>query len=316
MTELNRDDIYLLNKQSDLGKDQVAQLLRDNIYNNSASWKKFLRIFVLSLGLAFLVSGLVFFFAFNWADIPKFYKLGMVQCLILLSTTLVLLPKLSVIFKNILLTAASVLVGVLFAVFGQIYQTGANAYDFFLGWTLAVTLWVVISNFAPLWMFFIALLNVTLQLYFAQVARFDSGLNEANLLFAMNLLFLSVSLILSHRKKLFNVPGWFTNTLALAVISISTLSIATGIHSHENGGLPLMIIMAGVCYAGGMFYGFIAKSEFYLGIIPFSLVIIISSLLLKISDEVGMFLLTSIFIMGSVTMIIKFLLDTHKKWKN
>jgi uncharacterized membrane protein len=266
--------------------------------------------------LAFLVSGLVFFFAFNWADIPKFYKLGMVESLILLSTALVFLPKLSIIGRNILLTAASVLVGVLFAVFGQIYQTGANAYDFFLGWSFAVTLWVVVSNFAPLWMIFIALLNVTLQLYFMQVARFESNINEANLLFAMNLLFLAVSLLLTHRKELFSIPSWFTNTLALAVIYISTLAIATGIHSHDRDGLTLMVIMAGVCYTGGMFYGFMAKSEFYLGIIPFSLVIIISSLLLKISDEVGMFLLTSIFIMGSVTLIIKFLLDTHKKWKN
>ena len=51
---------------------------------------------------------------------------------------------------NVSHNGATFLIGTLFAVFGQIYQTGADAYDLFLGWTLFTILWAVAIRFAPL----------------------------------------------------------------------------------------------------------------------------------------------------------------------
>ena len=41
------------------------------------------KTFLLSLGIAFLVSGVIFFFAYNWASLHKFIKLGLLQALII-----------------------------------------------------------------------------------------------------------------------------------------------------------------------------------------------------------------------------------------
>jgi uncharacterized membrane protein len=43
-------------------------------------------------------------------------------------------------------------VGVLQAVFGQIYETGADSYVLFLIWALLIIGWVAIGGYAPLWL--------------------------------------------------------------------------------------------------------------------------------------------------------------------
>ena len=115
-----------------------------------------------------MCAGVIFFFAFNWDDIHKFVKLGLVVTLLLGCMIPVLFLKLKPLYKHILLTTSSVLIGVSFAVYGQIYQTGADAYDFFLGWTIFVTLWVLSTRFSALWLLFFTLTTVTTILYFDQ----------------------------------------------------------------------------------------------------------------------------------------------------
>lgn len=109
------------------------------------------------------------FFAYNWEDLPKFAKLGIVQTLLVASVLLTIFTRWNVLIKQIILTGATFLVGTLFAVFGQIYQTGADAYDLFLGWTLFTILWAVAIRFTPLWLTFIGLLCTTIWLYVLQI---------------------------------------------------------------------------------------------------------------------------------------------------
>ncbi len=70
---------------------------------------------------------------------------------------------------KVALLAAAVLVGVLQAVFGQVYQTGADSYLLFLVWALLIAGWVGISSYAPLWLLLLALLNMSLGFYWTQV---------------------------------------------------------------------------------------------------------------------------------------------------
>ena len=87
-----------------------------------------------------------------WDELPKFAKLGMVEVLLATSVLLAVFTRWSTLVKQVLLTGATFLTGTLFAVFGQIYQTGADAYHLFLGWTLFTFLWAVAIRFAPLWL--------------------------------------------------------------------------------------------------------------------------------------------------------------------
>jgi uncharacterized membrane protein len=314
---MNREDIHIVARNSNLSEIEVNHALKDKIYNNAESWQKFLRLLFLSLGAGLTVSGIVFFFAYNWVDLHKFAKMGIIASLIVLSTLSTLLPQFNRTTKNIILTAVSILVGVLFAVFGQVYQTGANAYDFFLGWTVFISLWVIVANFPPLWLIYIALINTTFILYSQQVAYEWSGMLISMVLFIMNSIFLIGFILLSQWKLKIKVPFWLLYIIALAAVSFSTKGIIQGIYYEYDGyQFWLFVLIVIALYSIGIKYGLKEKSGFYLTVIPFSLIIIITALLVNLSMDVGMFLFISLFILISVTLVIANLINLQKKWKN
>lgn len=309
---MQREDIHIIGRHSNLTEKGIAKALKENVYNERETWQKFFQLFFISLGVGFTVSGIVFFFAYNWADLHKFVKIGLTEGVLIATTILVLLPKINGNIRNIILTGASVLVGVLFAVFGQIYQTGANAYDFFLAWTVFVTLWVLVSNFAPLWLLYLVLINTTFILYSQQVAKDWSEVFICSLLFIINVTVL-ISAIFWGKKK---IPNWFLNTVALASISYATIGVVIGIFDKHQVTFPILILITAIAFALGIWHGLKTKSGFYLSVIPFSLIIIVSAFFIKISDGEMMFLLVSLFIIASVTLTIKNLIDIQKKWTN
>lgn len=316
MTKIEREDIQIISRHSNWSEGSIDKILKQEIYSNKESWGKFLRLFFISLGVSFTTAGIIFFFAYNWADLHKFIKIGLIESLIVIIILTVLFSKISLDIKNILLTGASILVGVLFAVFGQIYQTGANAYDFFLGWTMFITLWVAISNFAPLWLVFITLINTTLILYSQQVAHDWSEVFVFTLLFCINILFLTIALFGKKTTKNIKPPIWFTNLIALVSVSFSTIGISIGIFDKQQTSFFVLIIITSILYSVGIKYGLKVKSGFYLSIIPFSIIIIISAFLIKSSPNVGMFFFISLFVIASVTFVIRNLINLQKKWIN
>ncbi len=319
MQKINIEDIHLISRHSNWSKTGAEKALIENVYNDTSSWRKFLQLFTLSLGVGFMVLGILFFFAYNWADIHKFTKIGMIEVLILVTTLLALVPKFNPLTRNILLTGASVLVGVLFAVFGQIYQTGANAYDFFLGWSASITLWVIIANFPALWLIYITLLNTTLSLYAAQVTHNWTNVFLLTILFVINVSFLVVALGLSKLKPTANVPGWFTKTIALASVYCCTSGVIQGVFGNYNFSLSILIALIFVIYGAGVLYGLREKSQFYLAIIAISVIIMITSCLAELTpnhDTGLMTLLIGVFIITSVTVVVKTLLSLQKKWNN
>ncbi len=283
MTKIDRDDIQIISRHSNWSEESIDKILKEEIYSNKESWQKFLRLFFISLGVSFTTAGIIFFFAYNWADLHKFIKIGLIEGLIIITTLIILFSKISLDTKNILLTGTSILVGVLFAVFGQIYQTGANAYDLFLGWTMFIALWVAISNFAPLWLIFITLINTTLILYSQQVAHDWSEVFVFTLLFVINILFLTTALFGKKIIEKIKPPIWFTNLIALASVSFSTIGISIGIFDHQQASFIILIIITSILYGVGIKYGLKMRSGFYLSIIPFSIIVIVSTFLIKLS---------------------------------
>lgn len=316
MKNIQREDIQIMSRHSNLTEQGINRALKEKVYNGKEAWQKFLQLFLISLGIGFTVSGIVFFFAYNWADLHKFAKIGLIEGLIIATTSLALLPKINIHIRNIILTGAAVLVGVLFAVFGQIYQTGANAYDFFLVWTVFVTLWVAVSNFASLWLLYLILINTTFILYAQQVAKDWSEVFVFTLLFIINTTVLITVILLSKYRKTATVPHWFRNIVALASATYATIGIVIGIFDKYQVAFPVLILTALIMFALGIWHGLRTKSGFYLAVIPFSLIVIVSALLIKISDGETMFLLVSLFIVASVTLVIKNLIDLQKKWIN
>lgn len=290
-------------------------LPEDDMYADKAQWAKFIDWALLGMGVAFAVAGIIFFFAYNWTDLHKFAKLGIIQALIILPVTGILILKPKELVKNIILSGVSVLAGLLFSVFGQIYQTGADAYDFFLGWTVFILLWTLVSNFAPLWLIFLVLTNTTLILYVEQVGTYWSVTTTCTILFALNTLAVLTFKFLQVRS-LAAVPNWIIKITALAAVFFMTFALTTGIFDHYPAEWYVALMLCLIGYIAGVYYAFSTKSLYMLCIIPLSIIIILSSLILEIIEKESgpTFLFISLFVILSVSFLVHQLVQLNKKW--
>lgn len=132
-------------------------------------WGEFLETVLLILGAGALVSGIFFFFAFNWAGMHRFVKFGLLDAAILIVVAVAFWQGLERLSGKIALGAAGLLVGGLLAVYGQVYQTGADSYQLFLYWALIIAGWVWISKFTPMWVGWILLINISLVTFWQQL---------------------------------------------------------------------------------------------------------------------------------------------------
>ena len=115
---------------------------------------------LLLFGSALVLAGIIFFFAYNWAAMGKFLKFGLIEAGIIVCIVASHLRGRTDLSGKVLLLSGAVLVGVLLAVYGQIYQTGADAYGLFICWAVLIFGWVIISEFAALCVFLACLTRV------------------------------------------------------------------------------------------------------------------------------------------------------------
>lgn len=312
LKNITRKDLHVIARYSNLNEELATTILEDNVYNDKVAWQKFLRWFIMSIGIGFTVAGILFFFAYNWADLHKFVKIGLIEGLLIITVLALLFFKLDEIIKNIILFGASVLVGVLFAVFGQIYQTGANAYDFFLGWTVFISLWVFISGFTPLWLFYLVLINTTFILYSEQVANNWSFVFVLTLLFLFNVI-IFISTIYLGKK---NIPKWFLNIIGLGAVCYATTGLIDGVFEDYPTDFYVLLVFVLAAYGTGIGYGLRVRESFFLSVIPFSVVVVSAVWFISLSTEFMMFFVVTFLIIISVTLIIKNVIDLKKRWAN
>jgi uncharacterized membrane protein len=142
---------------------------------DAAAWRNFGGLALLAAGSLLVLAGVVFFFAFNWDALHRFVKMALVAAPLALSA--VLAARLSgQRAGQAWLGAAVVLTGVLLAVMGQIYQTGADSELLFAGWAALVLPWALAGSAPWLWLFWLGLWNVALGLYLSGVSFDAKGL--------------------------------------------------------------------------------------------------------------------------------------------
>ncbi len=152
---------------------------------SAAQWQQFVWRLLLFLGAGLTVVGIFFFFAWNWADMSRIAKLGTVEVLIVV-TAVIAWWQWDSLVGRVSLTAASLLVGALLAIYGQQYQIQADSWTLFALWAAFIAGWVVIGRFPPLWFIWQILLNVAVVLYWQQAVRGSEDILLA-LLFGLNL---------------------------------------------------------------------------------------------------------------------------------
>ena len=307
----------IIKQEKHMEKSDSSLLSRKSQYANRKQWNQFLSIFLLAAGIGFTVAGIVFFFAYNWDELPKFAKLGLIEALLVCSVLLAVFSRWNTFIKQILLTGATFLTGTLFAVYGQTYQTGADAYDLFLGWTIFTLLWAVSIRFAPLWLTFVVLLCTTIWLYTVQIVP-DSMWKVTLLTNAITWICAIITIIAERMKLTRNLEKqnhWFISTLSLATIVYASYILIIAICDNRSL-LPVPLISTLIIFLTGLWFGWKQRNLFYLAAIPFAtLMILLSAFICHTNLRASnLFLSAGIIVIIGTTLLIYSILHLKKQW--
>ena len=182
-----------------LDRDALARGLRlTGGIPDRRGWARFIDYLLLALGALFFVTGLFFFVAYNWEDLPRFARFGVLEGAIVVIAAIAQWSGLHRLGGKIALTVTALLVGALLAVFGQEYQSGADSYTLFGNWALLIVGWVLIGGFDVLWGVWLGLLNLTLVLFWNQLYPGDQY-PQPETLFLLNAVALLVWELIARR---------------------------------------------------------------------------------------------------------------------
>ncbi len=173
-------------------------------------WRRWGERAVLALASGHLLAGVLFFFAFNWQDLTPFAKLAALQGGVVVAALGSRLPILPELVRETLLIAATVLVGVLLAVFGQIFQTGADAWQLFAAWAALTLPWVLTGRSAGHWLVWMVVVQTAVLTYVDDIRWFksDDGEPVAMILIALPALLLLIGRELMVGRWDWLRPGW------------------------------------------------------------------------------------------------------------
>lgn len=129
-------------------------------------WRSFLVPVLSFLGLISLVAGAVFFVAWNWAQMPKMAKFALAELLVIALATVVWWHWYNGLARCALL-ATGLSFGALFALYGQVYQTGADSWELFRAWICVLLPLALIARQNSLWFCSWLVANLAFQLYYA-----------------------------------------------------------------------------------------------------------------------------------------------------
>lgn len=138
-----------------------------------ADWKRVLGLTFLVFGVVLIVSGVILFGAYNWESLPRFAKFGLLQVLIVGFWLVSRLRPADSLEGTASLWGAAMLVGAHLAVYGQVYQTGADSFSLFSTWALLILPWSVSSRANVFWFTQAVLLNVSFLLFWQQRVGYE-----------------------------------------------------------------------------------------------------------------------------------------------
>lgn len=314
---VDRNVLHLLARHGSLTADELKVAYEKSaIYPPRKEWLFAIHRFFMAAGVLLLLSGIVFFFAYNWSGLHKFSKLALAEGGIIAVGLGLLFFKPSDFILKLGLTAISVLVGIAFAVFGQIYQTGADAYDFFLGWTIFVTAWVAISSFPFLWLFYLLLINLTAHLYLVQV---QMVYDETMLLLLAVLLNVPALLIWEYRTLDFR-ERWdnlfCVRTLGTAVVIAVTALMLDAIFDSSFSIYQLLYVI--VVVLGGVFYTKTGKDIAFVTMLAISVLVVVNAFIIDCisfrDSEIALFFFLSFMNIGATVGLVFTLMRLHKSW--
>ncbi len=224
---------------------RAAHTVRDH-----GHWRQWASWALLALGAGHVLVGIVFFFAYNWADMPAIAKFVVIEVGIVLAAVAALWCGIVRPAGRALLIAASVLTGVLLAVIGQVYQTGADAYELFVAWMVLIVPWALASRDAGHWLLWLIVVDAAASLYAAQVLvplGLFTATRSALVVTAIPIVALAIREGLVTRGFAWPAAVW-TRHLLLFIALVQLFVMAVGFVFNLNND-PLTVILFGAALA-------------------------------------------------------------------
>lgn len=298
-----------------------------DMLNPHDRWRLWIGRMLSATGGSLILAAILYFYAFNWAKLTPLMKLGSAELGIALCLIAALALDTVKPAGQYLLTAAAFLVGVFLAVFGQIYQTGADAYQLFVAWAIFIAGWTIVGRNAPLWALWLVVANVGLSLWFTQELRWNDPLMRWSpiVVVAFNLPFLLTGEALRRNGGEWLAAPWLRMALLLVIVVAASLPVAEWIltldssthrmsKSAELLGLRALI---GAGVLGGLFflYRFIIPAIRAVSLLVFAATIHALILLFEILPMRSEFavLFGGFIILGMFSVMMRYLRKTAKE---
>jgi len=270
------------------------------------AWRRFVDHLLLWLGGLALAFAVMFFVAYNWNELGRFARFAMVEALMALAVIACWKFGADRVAGKVLLLVATILLGVLLALFGQTYQTGADPWQLFFTWALMMLPWALVGRFAAIWIVWVTLINLSIVLYH-QAFRglfwmaFDSDLGMLWVLFAFNTL---VLFAWEHLSSVWNwlAERWAPRLLAIAAgVAITWLVLYAILDTGANefAAVPVWALWLGAIY---YYYTKYRPDLFMLAGICMSAIVVVVTFfarhLLREGGDPGSFLFLAILVIG------------------
>jgi uncharacterized membrane protein len=178
-----RDRVLAWSRDGALAPAHVDRALRvAGVTPGAAEWRTFVERVLLWLGAVLVAAAAAYFIAANWQALGRYGKFALAESALLVAVALALWRGLDELAGRAALFAAAIATGVLLALVGQVYQTGADTFELFATWAIFIVPFAIVGRQPALWMLALALADVAIVFYFrASVAR---GFDTLDLVFA------------------------------------------------------------------------------------------------------------------------------------
>lgn len=288
----------------------------------------FKRIFIL-LGVTLGVCGLIFFMAWNWEDMSRIAKF------ITLEAVFVLFGAYSVLRRRaadggprwdarMALFGAALLAGGMLALYGQLYQTGADPWELFRAWTFMLVILAVPGRATVFWFMVWLVGSLWCGLYLAANIdpRWDTqvlALLVGGCQFVMLAFNEIASHILNKRNISYDRGRWLSRTIGSAAIAcLAFFAVGSLADSYwtESQLMPTCFYGLSLALTFAVYYKFIPELLF-LSLSVFSLAtftgVKVSVMILGSRHfDLGMLLFLGLFFLALVFASLKLILMLNK----
>ena len=203
--------------------------------------KKFFLIF----SIVFLIAGITSFTAYNWATMSNVEKLAVPSVLIIAGLVAYLFLE-KEIYKNLAIFFSSFMIGTLFAVYGQVYQTGADVWVLFRNWAIFLIIPMVATGYYSVMTLFSIVVAISTSFYL------DLYLSGAIVPFLSSLTFGIILMVYPFLQKRFNFK--FNNIFYNTMIGIFYICfIASGFAAIIVDDYSFIALILYIAFVGGIY---------------------------------------------------------------